>query len=477
MPPITRPPLGDALAYADRWLDYRRRTLRLPGVAAAVAWRGEVVLSRAYGHADVGRDVALTPRHVFRIASHSKTFTATCVLQLAEQGRLGLDDRLARWLDWAPDGEGGLGRVTLRQLLGHAAGVVRDGDDGGFWQLERGFPDRDEFVERVTRLAPVFAPNVQFKYSNFGYTLLGMVVEAVTGTPYNEHVRAAVVAPLGLRRTGPELDDVARANLAIGYSRDAGGLDRVPIAHVDTRAMSPATGFYSTAEELCRYGSAHCLGTGELLGDEWKREMQRDAWPVDDGGDEHYGLGFSIARVGERRVVGHGGGFPGFITATRIDPEERLVVVVLTNASDGPAADLAHGVIRLVNRACGAGAAGGERPGVDVSRFAGRFWSLGGAVDVAPLGAELLALDPEAADPLAEVTELRVEAPDRLRIARTRNHGSPGEAVRYAFDAAGAVSHVRFGAQTLRPWEAFERVSLAPLRETGRATPRDPLTS
>jgi CubicO group peptidase (beta-lactamase class C family) len=477
LPTITRELLDHALEYVDRWAGYRQRTLRLPGIAIGVAWQGDVLLARGYGCADLEGQAPMTADHVFRIASHSKTFTGTCVMQLAEDGALGLDDRLSRWLDWAPDGEGQLGRVTVRQLLSHSAGVVRDGDDGGFWQLERDFPDRDEFIERVTRLPVVFAPNIQFKYSNFGYTLLGLVVEAVTGTPYNQHVAASVVAPLGLERTGPELDDVARRHLATGYSSDRAGLERLPIAHIDTHAMSSATGFYSTVRDLCRYGTAHSLGTGELLSDESKREMQRDAWSVD-GDEEHYGLGFGIQRVGGRRVVGHGGGFPGFITATRIDPEERLVVTALTNASDGPAADLAHGVIKIVNRAVAAPAearADGH-PGVDRARFAGRFWSLGGPLDVVRFGSELLALDPELADPLGEVTELRVEGPDRLTIAKTRNYGSPGEGMRYTFDGdGGGVSEVRAGAATLRPWEAFERVTLTPLRETRRAAQREPL--
>lgn len=474
MPSITRELLDHALEYADHWAGYRRRTLRLPGVSLAVAWRGEVLLSRAYGHADLERGEPLTPAHIFRIASHSKTFTATAMLQLVEQGRMALDDRLSRWLDWAPDREGALGRITVRQLLNHSAGVVRDGDDGGFWQLERDFPDREEFVERVTRLKPVFAPNVQFKYSNFGYTLLGMVIEAVTGVPYNEHVRAAVVAPLGLESTGPELDEFAQAHLATGYSGDHGGLDRLPVAHIDTRAMSAATGFYSTAEDLCRYGSAHCLGTGKLMSDESKREMQRDGWSID-GDDEHYGLGFGIHHIGERRVVGHGGGFPGFITATRIDPEEGLVVVALTNAHDGPAAELAHGVIKIINRAGAASAAPDDHPGVERSRFTGRFWTLGGVVDVARFGPELVQFDPELADPVAEVGQLRVAGPDRLTIAKTRNYGSPGESMRYSFDADGRVVHVRYGSSTLRPWEGFERTTLTPLRETRRATQREPL--
>ena len=136
---ITRAAVEDACAYFDGWLAFRARLDRLPGIQAAVLHDGDVVWSGAHGVADVAAGVALTSEHRFRIASHSKTFTATAVLRLAEHGVLRLDDTVGRWL---PDLAGlPIARVTLRELLAHGAGVVRDGADADFWCLDRPFPD------------------------------------------------------------------------------------------------------------------------------------------------------------------------------------------------------------------------------------------------------------------------------------------------------------------------------------------------
>ena len=105
---------------------------------------------------------------------------------------------------------------------------------------------------------------------------------------------------------------------------------------MQTNALAAATGFYSTAKDLSRYAAAHFLGDATLLADASKREMQQPYWHSTQT-DTHYGLGFTIVDIGERRLVGHSGGFPGFVTRTMFDPKDRLVIVVLTNASRGAA--------------------------------------------------------------------------------------------------------------------------------------------
>jgi len=128
----------------------------------------------------------------------------------------------------------------------------------------------------------IFEPNQTFKYSNIGYGLLGLVIEAATGTTYNSYVREHIVQPLGLLDTGPEVDDSIVDRLATGYSRARLGVPRQasPPA-IDTRALSSATGFYATAEDLSAYAAAHCMGDTRLLSDASKREMQHAYWSID----------------------------------------------------------------------------------------------------------------------------------------------------------------------------------------------------
>lgn len=450
MKPLNPELLQDAAAYAGEWVAYQQRTRRLPGVAVAIAHRGRTLLERAYGVADLERGTPLRTDHRFRIASHSKMFTATAALLLQERGALHLDDRLGRWLDWVPGGEGEVGRVTIRQLLSHSAGVIRDGVDTGFWTLRHAFPDEPEFRHLLERASVVYAPNVRFKYSNFGFTLVGLAIAAASGRPYNDFVRREIVERLGLRATGPEPEVGDDELLSRGHSSDRYGQERRVLPHTDTRAMSPATGFFSTAGDLCTFAGAHFLGSPALLTDESKREMQHEQWRLE-GEERGYALGLITYDFGGRRLVGHTGGFPGFITSTMFDPEQQLVVTVLTNASDGSASELSSGIVRLIDRAQEAVPGDSDR-----RRFAGRFFALNSALDVVRFGDQLLAIDPEAANPLASTVRLEPEGDGALRIEEAPGFASPGERVEYDFGPDGAAATIRWAGGRMVPESRYQ---------------------
>jgi CubicO group peptidase (beta-lactamase class C family) len=438
--------LRDGIAYVDQWLDYRREFRDIPGLVVAIRHRDELLLSKAYGCANLENRVAMTTGHIFRVASHSKTFTATAIMQLVEQTRLRLDDRASATLPWLTS------EITIRQLLNHTSGITRDSRDADFWQIERPFPDRDE-LRQIASESLVLEPNLRFKYSNIGYGVLGLVIEAVTGAAYNQYVMDHIVQPLGLHDTGPDVDPVIADRLVTGYSRARFGLPRhAAPATIDTRALSPATGFYSTAADLAAYASAHCIGDHRLLTDASKREMQHAYWTIDQA-DEEYGLGFAVRTVGERRMVGHGGGFPGQSTRTLIDPDDQLVVVVFsnTNASDGLAAPLADTIVKILDFSL-QHAGDSQRA---LGAFTGRFANAWSVADIAAFGKTLKALSPEADNPVERVTDLEVIDDNTLRIGDTNGYGSPGETVTYERDATGHITRVRFAGTTFQPVDVF----------------------
>jgi D-alanyl-D-alanine carboxypeptidase len=446
--PLTAEAVRSAAAYVDSWLAFKQVQLRVPGVQAAILLDDELVLSSAYGQADVENDVALTTQHLFRVASHSKTFTATALLQLVEAGTLRLDDALGRWLPWL---DSAVGSRTLREVLAHSGGLIRDSEDGDFWQLMRPFPDEAGLREMALTRADVRPANERFKYSNVGYSLLGLVIAAATGRSYNDYVTIEVVGRLGLANTGPERDLGRTSEYAAGYSSLAYAPTRQPIEHVDTGAMSAATGFYSTASDLCRYFAAHFWGDERLLTDESKRVMQHQWWEVELAPDNAYGLGLAITKAGDRRLRGHSGGYPGHITRSVFDPDDRLAVSILTNAIDGPASDLVTVAVKLIDLAA-------RDPLSDngSARFAGRFANLWSVRDVVSLGGRLLLLDPTSPDPTEGYAELVVESDTRLRVAKGPGYGAVGEPVEYAFGADRSVTSIHGpGGLTLWPLGSY----------------------
>jgi CubicO group peptidase (beta-lactamase class C family) len=456
--------LRELAPYIAEWLAFQGAFRRTPGIQAAIRVEDEVVLDVAWGHADLETGEDLTTKHLFRIASHSKTMTATAIMQLVEAGTVRLDDTAARWI---PQLEGtALAAVTVRELLGHQGGVIRDGVENNFWQRGGQFLDRDELIAGARTDGAVFATNEFFKYSNIGYSLLGLVIEAATGTPYNTHVAERIADRLGLADSGPEYDPARSSDYAAGHTGLIGGDDaRRRIAHVDTRAMAAATGWYSTARDLTTYGAAHWFGDESLLTDASKRLLQREESRVEAHGKElgRYGLGFDLRTIGERDLVGHSGGYPGHITRTWIDPHDRLVVSVLTNSVDGPADALATGVVQLIDLALDfARELEAARPGTDrtadpseLARYTGRFANMWGVTDIVDLGGRLVSISPRGAEPVSAYQVLDVVGEDEVATESVPGFGATGERVAFERDASGAIEAVTMGGMTMWPIETY----------------------
>lgn len=436
---ITKQHIESALDYVPRWLEYQQRYMPYVGAQVAVRLDHELVFSDAFGYADLATGEKLTPKHLFRIASHSKTFTATAVFQLVEQGSLRLDDTAGALVPELAGSE--VAGVSVRELLSHGAGITRDGRDSSFWSLNRLFPDRDELIQTL-RDGKILDPNVHFKYSNIGYSLLGLIIEAASGQGYRDYVTANIVDRLGLKDTGPDLVTDRQGDYARGYSSRAHGDQRIEIQHIDTVAESAATGFFSRAEELTDYFQAHLDGDDRLLTDASKRRMRQTQWTI--APDSMYGLGLSITRVNDRTYYGHSGGYPGHITMSKFDPERRLSISVLTNANDGPAATLCNGILQLIDLALDSkheAKTERQKPG-NLEKFTGRFVSLWGIEDVAIFGGRLYSLSPVAENPAAEPCELEVISDHETRDVGDKGYGGYSEVNDYRFAEDGSVTEL-----------------------------------
>jgi CubicO group peptidase (beta-lactamase class C family) len=465
--------LREALAYVDSWLEYRVWRLRTPGAQVAVWFDGEIQFSKAYGLANLDSQEPLTTSHLFRIASHSKTFTATAVMQLVEAGKLRLDDTAGAWIAELAEAGSPLADVTVRELVSNSGGVIRDGIDATFWSHGRPFPHEDALLELAIGEGAVRQPEATFKYSNIGFSLLGLIVGRAAGSTYNAYVTSAIVEKLGLRNTGPELDEARLSEYAGGHSGLSSRTDRRVIPHVATNAMAAATGFYSTAEDMVHFAAAHFFGDDRLISDRAKNEMQRPVWTGQnpEAPQDGYGYGTMIQHYAGHRMVGHSGGYPGHITRTMWDPEEGLALSVLTNAVDGPAEELAAGTLKILDKAREATpklpltsglvnsvaitSPTAPETEIDLASFTGRFAALWGVTDVYLLGGKLFASTPSLPAPVVQPSKLEVIDEDTLRIMGGSPYASVGELFRYERDADGRVVSLFAGGAKTWPIEDY----------------------
>lgn len=437
--------LAAALDYIPQWLDFQMRATEQPGCVIAVAEKGEVVLEQAFGHVELGRRPALTPCHRFRVASHSKTFTAAGILRLREEGQLSLDDPAGRYVEGL---DPGVGEATIAQLLSHSAGITRDGADTGQWMQRRPFLNEPELRAALAGPAPIEA-NTRFKYSNHGYGLLGLVIEGITGEAYGDWIARAVIQPAGLAETAPDMPSPGAAPLASGHSGRLPLGRRVPIpGDTPTRALAPATGFVSTAADLARFfGQLDPAARRSLLSPASRREMARPQWRNPDTEIErYYGLGTMSGRTGDLAWFGHGGAFLGYISRTVVLPGHDLSVSVVTNAVDGLANPWAEGVVHILSTFARHGA-----PTAKTEGWAGRWWSVWGVNDLVPAGNRVLVATPALPMPFLDAAEIAPTDADTGRIAKAQGYNSHGEPVRLVRDRKGVATELYYSGSKVLP--------------------------
>ena len=435
--------LPPALDYIRDWLSYQMRITEQPGCAIAVVWRGQVVMEAAFGHADLAADEALTPRHRHRVASHSKTFTATAMMKLREQGRVSLDDPAGKYVSGLhPE----IAKATVAQLLSHTAGVMRDGPDCAYWVDRAPFLD-DAGLRTELALAPAIEAGVRLKYSNHGFGLAGLVIEAITGEPYDVWVKREVVDAADLTETTPDVPLPAGAPLARGHgSKALLGRRLVFAGDQSTGALASATGFVSTAADVAKFlAQLSPSAPTSLLSVASRREMSRPQWKDRWGAvDQSYGLGTISWSFDGWEGFGHSGGFQGYITRSVVIPEQDLAISCLTNAVDGASHGWLDGAMAILKRFQTAGA-----PAADLKDWTGRWWSVWGPSDLVPAGDRVVVASPALMNPLAKMPELTVTGVDEAVISYAGGFGSFGEPAALVRDSSGAVVEVRMGGSRL----------------------------
>lgn len=308
-------------ATIDAWMrDYAGR---VPGASVLVLHDGEPVFRRGYGMADLEAGTAATPDTNYRLASVSKQFTAACILLLAEDGALAVDDPVRRWLPSLP---AAADAVTLRHLLSHTSGLV-DYEDliPGDQTTQVHDADVLRLLEGEDRL--LFAPGSDYRYSNSGYALLALVVERASGMRFAAFLQARIFAPLGMTATLAREDGgPAVAHRAYGYTFDGTAWRRTDQS--TTSAVLGDGGIYSSLADLARWDAA--LYDDRLLGAASRALAFRPATATPEPDVAHYGFGWRL----QGGMQWHSGESIGFRNVLVRFPAQRLTVIVLTNRDE-----------------------------------------------------------------------------------------------------------------------------------------------
>jgi CubicO group peptidase (beta-lactamase class C family)/D-alanyl-D-alanine dipeptidase len=316
-----------------REMQQEMKDKRLPAMAVAIVDDQKIVWAEGFGFEDAHRHRPATAHTIFRVGSVSKLFTDIAVMQLQEQGKLDLDAPVTRYLPgFRPSNPFG-GEITLRDLMAHRSGLLREPVVGNYFDSSS--PSLEKTVLSLNGTEVVFAPGTHTKYSNAGIAVVGYAVQKITGQDFAQRLAQATLRPMQMNESAFTLEKRLTPHLAEGRMWSYDGLDFAAPAF--PLGEAPAGAMYTSVSDLGRFLSVLFAGgrsgATQVLGSATLASM----WQPQFGGS--YGLGFHLGSLAGHRMVGHGGAIYGFSTELAALPDDKLGVVVIssrdcTNAVD-----------------------------------------------------------------------------------------------------------------------------------------------
>ena len=325
--PVSRARAADDV---DTYVKAEMQRQKLPGLALVVLHDGKVQKSAGYGVADRDTHVEVTLKTLIKIGSVSKQFIATGVMLLVQDGKLGVDDPVRRYLPDAPETWNG---ITIRHLLSHTAGLVREAPAFEPFTIQ---PDAD-VVRSGYPKALLTPPGEKYAYSNLGYFALAEIISRVSGKPWSEFIHDRVFSPAGMTVTRT----TTTAPLP-GKAKGYVGNDALTPAP-DWTAIRPSGAFLSNVEDLARWEAV--LHTDKVLREATRKQMWT-AMTLTNGSSAGYGFGWQVGPLVGRPAIYHGGSLPGFRSFYVRFVDDGMTVIVLTNSDDADLPAMALGIAR-----------------------------------------------------------------------------------------------------------------------------------
>jgi CubicO group peptidase (beta-lactamase class C family)/D-alanyl-D-alanine dipeptidase len=383
------------VAKLQPFIEHEMRSKELPAVSIALVDDQKIVWSQGFGFADPEDSVRATAKTIYRVGSVSKLFTDIAVMQLVEQGKLDLDAPVSRYVPtFHPDNPFG-GEITLRELMSHRSGLVREPPVGHYF--DDGSPTLSQTIASLNDTKLVYAPNTKTKYSNAAIALVGDVLATTQKQRFESYLKHAVLEPAGMSSSAFARNEVPERQIASAYMWTLDG--RTFPAPTFDLGMAPAGSMYTTVDDLGRFMSMLFAGGRGANGQVLKRSTLEAMWKPQfarPGQKMGYGIGFGLSELRGHRVVGHGGAIYGFATQLSALPDDKLGVVVVTtmdgaNTVTSRIADAALDMMLASRekRALPTPDTTNALPTGLAHRLAGRYGTGANAVDLVALGDNL----------------------------------------------------------------------------------------
>ena len=280
---------------------------------ALVARQDKIIFEKGYGLSNAEHQTSNNPHTIFQIASITKQFTATVILKLVEQKKMALTDKLSKYYPDFPKGED----ITIENLLTHISGIFDYTHEDTVTHLD----SEQKMMSFLKKKQLDFTPGTDWSYSNSGYSILGFIIQKVSGITYEQAVRKYIFKPLQMNSSGFDFEHLVNKEKATGYTVYSDSI-KTAAPYSDSAIVFAAGSIYSTVEDLYKWheGLQHYRIVGKML-------MEKAYTPF----KKNYGYGWIIDSVAERRMLYHSGGISGFSSNIARIPEDGVCIVLLNN--------------------------------------------------------------------------------------------------------------------------------------------------
>jgi len=322
----------------DDYVQAEMKRQRIPGVSLAIVKKGQIVLAKGYGLANVEHQVPVKPETIFQSGSMGKQFTATAVMMLVEEGKVSLDEKISKYLGEVPEA---WQSITVRHLLTHTSGLTDYPEDFDF---RRDYTE-DELLKRAQAITPAFKPGEKWQYSNLAYVTLGILIHKVSGQFYGDFLQARVFKPLGMSNTRiiSEADIVPNRAAGYRYVKDELKNQNWVSPTLNTTADGA---LYFNVLDVAKWDAA--LYGESLL----KTASLQQMWtPVKLNNNKtyDYGFGWGFSQINGHHIIEHGGAWQGFTSYIVRYVDDKTTVIVLDNLAGGNPGKIARHVAAIYN--------------------------------------------------------------------------------------------------------------------------------